>query len=50
MINCCEESSGPVELYQALGVTQLHIPTIDYLPPSPEDCRRCIDFIRTYSW
>eukprot|EP01100_Stratorugosa_tubuloviscum_P007652 TRINITY_DN315_c4_g1_i1.p1 TRINITY_DN315_c4_g1~~TRINITY_DN315_c4_g1_i1.p1 ORF type:complete len:243 (+),score=82.92 TRINITY_DN315_c4_g1_i1:78-731(+) len=47
VINCCEENKGPTDIYQKYGIVQLYIPTIDYLPPSLEDCKKAIDFIRT---
>jgi atypical dual specificity phosphatase len=45
VVNTCREYAGPVAAYQAAGIHQLHIPTVDFQPPRLEDILRAVDFI-----
>lgn len=45
VVNMCEEWQGPVRQYQQAAITQLHLPTRDYAPPSADDVVRGIEFI-----
>jgi atypical dual specificity phosphatase len=45
VVNTCRESAGPLLAYQAAGIRQLHIPTIDFHPPVFDDILRAIEFI-----
>ncbi|TWT38829.1 phosphatidylglycerophosphatase and protein-tyrosine phosphatase 1 family protein [Blastopirellula retiformator] len=45
VVNTCQEFAGPVGTYSKSGVEQLHLPTIDFVPPSLEDVRRGVEFI-----
>ncbi len=44
MINTCEEYDGPVVAYDQAGIEQLHIPTIDFTPPSLEAIETAVEF------
>jgi atypical dual specificity phosphatase len=46
VVNTCAEYAGPVDEYQRLGIEQLHIPTIDFTPPSLEDVNRSVEFMQ----
>jgi atypical dual specificity phosphatase len=46
VVNMCAEFSGHMESMKRLGMSQLHLPTLDYFPPSETDLRRGVDFIR----
>ena len=46
VINCCREWNWHSDLYAREGIEQLHLPTIDFFPPSLEHCRRGVEFIR----
>jgi atypical dual specificity phosphatase len=45
VVNTCEEYGGPVGQYQARGIEQFRMPTIDFTHPTLEDVCRAIDFI-----
>ncbi|MCH8922683.1 MAG: dual specificity protein phosphatase family protein [Planctomycetes bacterium] len=45
VVNTCEEYDGPVQEYARLGIEQLHLPTVDFLPPSFEAINEAVDFI-----
>ncbi len=45
VVNTCEEYAGPLEEYERLGIEQLYLPTVDFLPPSFEAINRAVDFI-----
>ena len=49
VINTCYEYDGPREEYDRLGIVQLHLPTIDFQPPSLEDVERGVEFIRQHA-
>ncbi|MEO2011942.1 MAG: dual specificity protein phosphatase family protein [Pirellulaceae bacterium] len=48
VINLCVEYRGPISTYEELGITQLHLPTLDYRPPDERDVFRAIDFIEEW--
>jgi len=48
VVNTCEEYSGPLDKYAESGITQLHIPTVDFTSPSLEDVRAGVDFIENH--
>ena len=45
VVNTCEEYAGPVDAYSECGITQLHLPTVDFTSPSFADVRTGIEFI-----
>ncbi len=45
VINTCEEYAGPVRQYAAKGIEQLHVPTIDFTPPSLDSVIDSVDYI-----
>ncbi len=49
VINLCEEFPGEPEKLAAMGMTQLHLPTLDYHCPSLEDIGKALEFIRSQS-
>ncbi len=48
VVNTCDEYDGPTREYAEHGITQLHIPTVDFTPPSLEDVTRAVDFMREH--
>lgn len=46
VINLCREHAGDQAALDALGLTQLHLPTIDYRAPSLADVDRGLAYIR----
>lgn len=49
VINTCHEYGGPCLEYDRVGIVQLHLPTIDFTPPTLEDVQRGVDFIREHA-
>lgn len=49
VINTCHEYDGPRAEYQRLGIVQLHLPTIDFTPPTLVDVKRGVEFIRQHA-
>lgn len=49
VINTCHEYEGPCAEYERVGIVQLHLPTIDFTPPSLEDVEKGVEFIRQYA-
>jgi len=49
VINTCHEYGGPCDEYERVGIVQLHLPTIDFTPPTLEDVERGVDFIRRHA-
>ena len=49
VVNLCEEYEGPLAAYRARGLTQLHLPTIDFTAPSYEHVTRGVAFIREHA-
>jgi atypical dual specificity phosphatase len=47
-VNLCEEYKGPIRKYQALGMTQLYLPTPDHFEPSVEDLQKAVRFIQKF--
>lgn len=45
IINCCGEFRGHAELIAELGMEQLHLPMLDYHPPSEDQVRQGLGFI-----
>ena len=45
IVNMCQEYAGPLDLYQKHQMEQLHLPTVDFNPPSLQDIRRGVTFI-----
>lgn len=45
VINLCEEFSGSQQLLTSLGMTQLHLPTLDYHTPTSGDLLRGMAFM-----
>jgi|CXWL01.1.fsa_nt_gi atypical dual specificity phosphatase len=45
VVNMCEEFAGDVDELAKLGLTQLHLPTLDYHCPSEEHLRLGVAFI-----
>jgi len=48
VINTCEEYSGPVRTYNRFGIRQLHLPIVDYSPPTMEQVVKGVDFIFSF--
>jgi atypical dual specificity phosphatase len=49
VVNLCEEFPGPVEAYARMGIEQLHLPTIDFSPPTLADIERGVAFIQAHA-
>jgi len=49
VINTCYEYDGPCDEYERVGIVQLHLPTIDFTPPSLEDVEKGVEFIRQHA-
>lgn len=45
VVNTCNEYGGPVTQYEKHSIEQLHIPTIDFTPPSLEDVKKGVQFV-----
>ncbi len=45
VINTCREYDGPLNAYHEAGIRQLHLPTVDFTPPTLEHIRRGVEFI-----
>ncbi len=45
LVNLCVEFSGNERRLAALGITQLHLPTLDYHRPCTDDIARAVEFI-----
>ena len=45
IVNTCEEYAGPQSHYEPLGMIQLRIPTVDFMPPSLEDIEKAVGFM-----
>jgi len=42
------EYNGPTVAYSALGITQLHLPTVDHFEPSVESMGKAVKFIKEH--
>ena len=49
VINTCHEYGGPCDEYERVGIVQLHLPTIDFTPPTLEDVEKGVEFIRQHA-
>ncbi len=49
VINTCHEYGGPCTDYERVGIVQLHLPTIDFTPPTLEDVTKGVEFIRQHA-
>lgn len=45
VVNTCAEYAGPQAAYEAAGIEQLHVPTIDFTPPTLEDVRLSLELM-----
>lgn len=48
VINLCDEYAGPIREYQREQIEQLHLPTVDFHPPTKDMIERGVDFIRQH--
>ncbi|MBK9120829.1 MAG: dual specificity protein phosphatase family protein [Phycisphaerales bacterium] len=48
IVNMCEEFHGHQVVLHRLGLQQLHLPTVDFHPPSLEAMQRGLEFIRQF--
>jgi atypical dual specificity phosphatase len=48
VVNTCEEYGGPVAEYDQYGIEQLHIPTVDFMPPSLESIQQSVRFVQKH--
>lgn len=46
VINMCDEYAGPIREYQQESIEQLHLPTVDFHPPTLEAIERGVNFIQ----
>ena len=46
LVNLCLEYRGNERRLAALGIAQLHLPTLDYHRPCTDDIARAVDFIK----
>lgn len=46
VVNTCVEYAGPVATYERHGIVQLHVPTLDFTPPSLVDIEASLKFMR----
>ncbi len=46
IVNTCEEYAGPEARYESLGMIQLRIPTVDFMPPCLEDIEKAVAFMQ----
>lgn len=48
IVNLCEEWNPHEALYHTIGITQVHIPTLDHTSPSIEHCLQAVAVIRAH--
>jgi atypical dual specificity phosphatase len=48
IVNLCEEFAGHLGALRRLGLEQLHLPTLDYHPPTTQDLLRGVAFIERH--
>ena len=48
VVNTCVEYAGPIAAYEQHGIVQLHVPTLDFTPPSLEDVESALAFMREF--
>lgn len=46
VVNLCDEYEGPIRQYKALGMKQLHLPTLDHHCPSVDDLEAAVAFVQ----
>ena len=49
IVNTCEEYCGPVAQYEAAGIEQLRVPTVDFTHPSLESVEEAVAFIQRHA-
>lgn len=49
VVNMCEEYQGPVRKYEALGITELRLPTVDHFAPSVEALEEAVQFCQDFA-
>lgn len=49
VVNACGECPGPTAAYDRVGITQLHLPIIDFTSPGVEEMKRVVAFIAEHS-
>lgn len=49
VVNTCDEYAGPVQTYARYGIEQLRVPIVDYFPPTLEDVKVALRFIRKHT-
>ena len=49
VVNTCEEYPGPVEQYEAAGIEQFRVPTVDFTHPTLESVEAAVSFIERQS-
>jgi atypical dual specificity phosphatase len=49
VINMCEEYGGPQGAYKKADIEQLHLPTVDYTPPTYERVLQGVEFIQRHA-
>ena len=47
VVNMCSEYSGPSS-YNSVGITQLHLPSVDHYEPSVTQYEEAVAFIQSY--
>ena len=47
VINTCAEYAGPVRHYEAVGIDQLWLPTVDFVPPTLDAIRQAIAYLES---
>ena len=46
IVNTCEEYGGPIAHYEAAGIVQLRVPTIDFTHPTLDSVEEAVEFIQ----
>lgn len=49
VVNTCDEYAGPRAAYEAHGIEQLRIPTVDFNAPLLEDVQRAVTFMSDHA-
>jgi atypical dual specificity phosphatase len=45
VVNMCQEYAGPTSAYAQWGIEQLHLPTLDFTPPTFQSVMTAVDYI-----
>jgi atypical dual specificity phosphatase len=48
VVNMCEEYTGPVDQYKALGMDYLRLPTYDHFIPSVQHLHQAVEFLKKH--